>query len=111
MLSSPKKILGGIAKDLSDTKWPDSGKPMFNVTMMSEPNQKEFKKLSPTLHAIKLDYDIKDFFDHDGVKPFGLRAHEIMLTNKFIDRKEDNEVTKMNNRFEIRYWLRCFNTF
>jgi len=54
---------------------------MFNVTMVSEPTQKEFKKLTPTLHAIKLDYNYSDYFDHDGVKPFGLKAHENRLTS------------------------------
>ena len=93
MASSPKKIIGGIAKDLSLTNWPDSGKPMFNVTLMTEPTDKVFKKLSPTLHALKLDYNYSDYFDHTGPKPFGLKAHENRWTAELIDRKEENAIS------------------
>ena len=105
MLGSPKKLIGGIAKDLSKTKWPDSGKPMFNVTLMSEPTSKEFKSLSPTLHALKLDYNISDYFDHSGVKPFPLKAHENKLTAELIDRTKENEISQqiIDSKFDIGF--------
>ena len=54
MGGSPKKVVGALAVDMSKTKWPDSGRHMFNVTMMSDHKYKLFNKLSSTLHAIKL---------------------------------------------------------
>ena len=93
MASSPKKIIGALAKDISKIKWPDSGKPMFNVTLMTEPKQKEFKKLSPTLHAIKLDYDLSSYFGPDGLNVLALKKHENRWSDYFINRKEMNEIS------------------
>ena len=41
MMGSGKKVVGGIAVDLSQNKWPDSGKNMFNVALMSDQTSKE----------------------------------------------------------------------
>ena len=76
MCGSPKKLVGALAVDLSKTLWPDSNKPMFNVTMMSDSKNKNFEKVSETFHAIKLDYDYSKYFDHDGVHPSELVKHE-----------------------------------
>jgi len=35
---SPKKILDELSLELSKQKWPDSGKNMFNVTLMTSEN-------------------------------------------------------------------------
>ena len=36
MASSPKKVVDGLAIDMSKTTWPKSGKPMFNVTLLTD---------------------------------------------------------------------------
>ena len=57
MASSPKKVVDGIAVDLSKTKWPQSGKPMFNVTLLTDQeNKKAMDKKSDTFHPYMLDY-------------------------------------------------------
>ena len=78
---SPKKVVGGLAGDLSKTKWPDSGENMFNVTMMSDHKNKVFNKLSSTFHAIKLDYEYEKYFDHDGIHPLEFKRHENRLSD------------------------------
>jgi hypothetical protein len=40
LAESWKKTLDGIAFDLSNVKWPDSGKNRFNVTLLSDVSNK-----------------------------------------------------------------------
>ena len=94
MASSPKKLISNIAVDLSKTKWPDSGKNMFNVTMMSDYKNKEFKKVSETFHAIKLDYEVDKYFTPSGLVPMELKRHENRWSDYFINRKEMNEISQ-----------------
>ena len=65
---------------------------MFNVTMMSDYKNKEFKKLSPTFHAIKLDYESETIFC-DGINPLEYKRHENRWSDYFINRKEMNEIS------------------
>jgi len=67
---------------------------MFNVTLMSDQTAKEYKKLSPTLHAIKLDYKTSEIFDHNGVRPWPFIAHEKRWTAHFINNKEETPESK-----------------
>lgn len=48
--------LNGIAEDLSLIKWPDSGKPMFNITLFTESDSPMKKKVSDTFHILEWDY-------------------------------------------------------
>ena len=105
MASSPKKLVGNLAVDLSKTKWPESGNNMFNVTMMSDYKNKEFKKLSSTFHAIKLDYEYEKYFNHDGLNFLELKRHENRWSDYFINRKEINEISQViiDSKFDIGY--------
>ena len=48
--------LNGIAEDLSLIKWPDTGKPMFNVTLFTETDSKMKSRLSDTFHILEWNY-------------------------------------------------------
>ena len=74
--------MDGQALDLSKTKWEDSKKPMFNVTLVTGRHNKKMKgKESELLHVLQMEYDVKDFYPPEGPKPFGLQAHENDMFN------------------------------
>ena len=79
-------MLDATAIDLSQTKWPESGKPMFNVTVLTERNNPKLKKSSgKTLHPIHLDWAAEDLAEPGGKpKPFGIMAHENKLIRDIV---------------------------
>ena len=55
--ASEKKIMEGLAHDLSKTRWKDSGRPMFEVVVLTDKNNEKLKsKLSDTLKMYELDF-------------------------------------------------------
>ena len=68
------------------TKWPDSGKPMFNVTLLTDVNVAMKKKESETLHMYPLDFNMTDIFDASMNKTL-MNNHIKKLSEDFIMEK------------------------
>lgn len=64
---SEKKVAEETAVSLSKLRWPESGKPMFNVTLLTNPNNHKLKaRESDTLHLYTgFDFDPSDFIVDD----------------------------------------------
>ena len=93
MMGSAKKVSEAIAVDMSKTKWP-SGKPMFNVTMLTEANNpKMAKKASATFHPYNLDYNVSSYFSSEGLDFGGFGAHENRWVEELIER-DDSAILK-----------------
>ena len=79
---------------MSRTKWPESGKDMFNVTLMTDQeNKKAFGKKSDTFHPYPLEYNHSSYWRPGQVPPMDIKElfkHENKLKADFIDYTEEN---------------------
>ena len=82
MAGSLKKVMDELSFDLSKQTWPDSGKPMYNVTLMTgENNKKYIDKKSRTFHTLLVPYDHFDIINDKGPHPLEL----LRIENEFMD--------------------------
>ena len=94
MASSPKKVVDGIALDLSKIRWAQTGKPMFNVTLLTEAeNNSVIKKRSETFHPYIIGMNLSTYFvpqDFPPLKPLVIKQHENRLTEILVNNLEEN---------------------
>ena len=94
MASSPKKVVDGIALDLSKIRWAQTGKPMFNVTLLTEAENKSvIKKRSETFHPYIIGMNLSTYFvpqDFPPLKPLVIKQHEKRLTEILVNNLEEN---------------------
>lgn len=78
--------LNGIAEDLSKIKWPDTGKPMFNVTLFTETDSKMKSKVSDTFHILEWNYRAEMINTPKGLNIPYLIFHENRLMDDIFRR-------------------------
>ena len=91
--------LNNIAEDLSKTTWPDTGLPMFNVTLFTERDTKMRSKISDTFHILEWNYNSNMLNSGKGLNVPLFIFHENRLMDDIFrgQNKEFVEMIKQNN--------------
>lgn len=99
-VGSGKKVLEGLAYDLSKTKWGSTGVNMFNVTVLTSKDTKYLKKQTDNFNLVQMtDFDSEVL--NKNINPFTVKTHDNYLVEKFVRENDKELVEKLRSvKFE-----------